>query len=158
MDPKHYGALMLVALLACIGAAIVTVNYMAPDGKMIQNDKPPASISLELYHGELLVEPIDKFGESTKAPGSITVDISRVDTMDKGELSSTPQISTMARIDNFKLYYINHLGYDDNIYAARTGVHLPSDQQLYITRVTYYPDGERYHLSNSTFSRGDEQV
>ena len=158
MNSNQYGALLLVGLLALIGLFVVATHQIAPEGKILLNNNPPAKVVVEMYGGEIIVQPIDKYGESTKATGSAKIDVSLVNTMTRTDMNLFPISQSAVRLDDFQMYYINHVGYDSNIYAVRTGVHLPHDQNLYITTVTYYPDGEDYTLQNSTLSRGDKQI
>ena len=148
---------------AMVGAVLILVfiaanAYFMPSAHIVLAANPPAKVTCEIYQGEVIIQPLDKDDRSTRAGGSAIVDVSMVDTLSYEGVSTVPLIRSAVKMDDFQVYYINHRGYDSNIYAVRTGVHLPKDQNLYLTRVTYYPIGERYSLENSTLSRGDDPI
>jgi hypothetical protein len=134
-------------LLAGIGLIVVTEQYLGPKAVLTQEEKPPASIDVFIMDNEIWIRPLDINGESTKYPGNVQIELSRVTKADGVNFSYTHMLTNVVHISHFDLIYINNRGNASNVYAATSELNVPDEKGLYRIRAVYYPSGEDYSLS-----------
>lgn len=136
-----------LVLLAGIGLIVLTEQYLGPKAVLTQQEKPPAKMEILIVDNEVWIRLLDMNGQSTKYPGNMQIELSRITDSNARGFTLSPLINNVAKIDHFDMIYYNVRGVASNIYAATTEVNMPLEKGLYRINVKYYPRGEDYSLS-----------